>query len=179
MVNPLAMPLAAMEAMVELPRTLVAVRRSLARAIEIGERLDAQVETIVVTGDKLVASAERAEAFADRLVEGGDKLVTAADRSEATADKLLASAEALVDVASAAREEARAAVAAIEATRPIAESLRDMGQPLLGSSDAARKELERATVELAHANEQVARIIEMSGPFERVVNRLRRDPPSR
>jgi ABC-type transporter Mla subunit MlaD len=160
-VNPLALPFAVMETVVELPRTLVAVRRSFARAVEIGERLDAQVEVIVATGDRLVETAERAEQFADKLVAGGDKLVTAADRSEETAEKLLASAEA--------------AVAAIEATRPVAEALRDMGGPLLGSSDAAREELERATKELVHANEQVARIIEMSGPFERVVNRLRRD----
>jgi methyl-accepting chemotaxis protein len=175
MVNPLALPLAVMETVVELPRTLVEVRRSFARAVEIGERLDAQVEVIVATGDRLVEAAGRAEQFADKLVAGGDKLVTAADRSEETADKLLTSAEALVEVARAAREEARAAVAAIEATRPIAESLRDMGEPLLGSSNGAREELERATKELAHANAQVARIIEMSGPFERVVNRLRRD----
>jgi ABC-type transporter Mla subunit MlaD len=146
-VNPISLPADVVQALIELPGRL-------ARAIEVGERLDGR-------GEALVEAAERAEKFADRLVEGGDKLVIAADRSEATADKLLASAEKLVQAAASAQDEARA--------------LRDQGGPILESSNSARDQLEKATAELARANEQVARIIEMSGPLERVVNRLRRD----
>ena len=65
------------------------------------------------------------------------------------------------------------------------ESLEIGDLPILEASMSARDQLRETQAELSHANAQVAKIIEMSGPLElvgdrleRVVSRLRRDSSS-
>ena len=145
MLNPLALPAAAIEALVELPRLIGALTEAnvlLARAVDAAERLDAKT-------DRIVASLEDSERVADKLTASGDKLVEASARAEEFSDKLLASAEKLVESSAAARDEARAATEALQASRPTVEALAELGQPILEASVRAQEQLGATQVELA------------------------------
>jgi methyl-accepting chemotaxis protein len=169
-VNPLALPVAAIEAMIELPRTLAALRRSsedLARMVE-------SAELLKESADAVLEAFGRAERTAEKLLASGESLVEATGRAEGLVDRLIDSGESLLASAEGAQREARAATEALERSLPTIQELSRLGEPILQASIQAREQLVETQQELSRANAQIARILDMSGPLERASDRLER-----
>jgi hypothetical protein len=86
--------------------------------------------------------------------------VERADRISTQADRLIAQAELVQE--------------SFVRAHATLELMVDRGDELLTTASDARTGLEGAQAELARANDQVAKIIEMGGPLERGVDRLDR-----
>jgi len=157
--NPLALPQAVLDSLAFLPAIASDARRATVQMDQILERADRVIEQT----DRLLERFDAAERTIAELTEGGRRLE--AMGASATAE------------GTALRESLARAI-------PTAEALNAHAEPLLESAAHAREGLAGAQSELARANVQMARVIELSGPLEkvgdrleRVVGRLRREGP--
>jgi ABC-type transporter Mla subunit MlaD len=158
--NPLALPQAVIDGFGVLP----AMARDARRATEL-----------------LEASLRRA----DDIVDRADRLLESFDRAEKTIAVLVERGEELVAMGNAASSELAQARLQLERAVPSVEALQAQAGPLLDTAANARAEMEKAGDELARANVQMARVIDLGGPLEkagdrleRIVSRVRRDSPS-
>ncbi len=157
MLNPLALPQAVIDSLAFLP----AIAKDARRATDQMDRLLERADRVIEQTDRLLVRFDSAEETFAELVEGGRRL------------------EAMGATATA---ETAAVRVALERAIPTAEGLNAHAEPLLESAAQAHEGLADMRQELARANAQMARVIELSGPLEkvgerleRVVGRLRRD----
>lgn len=157
MLNPLALPQAVIDSLAVLPAIARDTRKATDQMEQVLERSDRLIEQT----ERLLERFEAAEETIAELVEGGRRL------------------EAMGESATA---EAAAVRKSLERAIPTAEALNAHAEPLLETAAHAREGLTGAQDELARANAQMARMIDLSGPLEkagdrleRVVGRLRRD----
>jgi ABC-type transporter Mla subunit MlaD len=114
-----------------------------------------------------VAVLEEAVAQAAALNERGDLVLEELAEARATF------AEAMLQI-DRLTEHGDAAIAAIESTRPTAERIAASAEPMIEAAGRARDQLKDAQAELARANEQLARALEMAEPLDRMTSRAQK-----
>jgi ABC-type transporter Mla subunit MlaD len=149
MSNPLSLPFALIGALAALPRALLLLEQAVVQAAALNETGAAaliRMDELNKRGDLVLEElAEARETFAEAMIQ--------IDRLTAHGD---------------------AAVKAIEATRPTAERIAAQAKPMIEEARRARDQLRESHAELARANEQVARVLEMAEPLDRMTTRAQK-----
>ena len=101
--SPLAIPRAATEVLVELPRLVTNAARAataLERLVEIGEELDLKADVMLETLERAQGLGDTIVLSGDKLIASGDKLIEAATSMEVLAERLMDSGDQLVSASS-------------------------------------------------------------------------------
>ena len=101
--TPLAIPRAATEVLLELPRLVTSAARAasaLERLVEIGEELEHKADLMLVTLERAQGLGDTIVTSGDKLIMSGDKLLEAAQSMESLAGRLMESGDKLVDASS-------------------------------------------------------------------------------
>ena len=168
--NPLALPLALLGAIANLPRLL----GSLTRATELLERAITEAQKLSGHAGEVRSLLETALGRTDALNRTGDRMIEElASAREVFAgamlriDRLSDQGDRLLTELAAAREE-------LAAARPSAERIAEEAGPMIRAAAEARDQLAASQAELARANDQVARVIEMAQPLDNLTSRVER-----
>ena len=147
--NPLSLPFALAGAVASVPRGVLLLEQAVAQAAALNE-----------TGRAALGRM-------DELTERGDLVL----EELAVARETFAEAMLQIDRLTAHGD---AAVQAIEATRPTAELIAEHAGSMIEAAQRASQQLRETQAELERANEQVARVLEMAEPLDRMTTRAQK-----